>query len=186
MTNCGNLKGQLPLPPSMPPLFSRYDLPSWADPPRVNRSKSARHSTGSHTATSSLDGSIHGPPIDPTTLHKDDSSSRTSSEHWILGDYTLGETLRRSRGKVKLATHNVTGEKVLVPTPSLPTHLSLTSFCFPHPSLLSGFCHVHTLHHHPQMPLDKRLKIPQRRSAPSPKRRFQCSSTIPTSAACAK
>ena len=52
-----------------------------------------------------------------------------SRGHWILCDYTLGEPLRGSRGKFKLATDNITGEKVFVTT-SLPTHLSLSSFLF--------------------------------------------------------
>jgi len=51
--------------------------------------------------------------------------------HRILGDYTLGKTLGvgsiTSKVKVKLATHNVTGEKVLV-TPSFPISLFSSSF----------------------------------------------------------
>ena len=39
---------------------------------------------------------------------------RTTSRNRILGDYTLSKTLGAgSMGKVKLAHHNVTGEKVL-------------------------------------------------------------------------
>lgn len=41
------------------------------------------------------------------------SSNRTRSSNRILGDYTLSKTLGAgSMGKVKLATHNITGEKV--------------------------------------------------------------------------
>lgn len=41
------------------------------------------------------------------------SSSKPSRSNRILGDYTLSKTLGAgSMGKVKLATHNVTGEKV--------------------------------------------------------------------------
>lgn len=41
------------------------------------------------------------------------SSSRPSRSNRILGDYTLSKTLGAgSMGKVKLATHNITGEKV--------------------------------------------------------------------------
>ncbi|KAF6752697.1 CAMK/CAMKL/Kin1 protein kinase [Ephemerocybe angulata] len=43
------------------------------------------------------------------------SSSRPSRSNRILGDYTLSKTLGAgSMGKVKLATHNVTGEKLAV------------------------------------------------------------------------
>lgn len=41
-------------------------------------------------------------------------SSRTSRSNRILGDYTLSKTLGAgSMGKVKLATHNMTGEQVV-------------------------------------------------------------------------
>ncbi|KAI0804686.1 hypothetical protein BC629DRAFT_1663832 [Irpex lacteus] len=44
------------------------------------------------------------------------AGSRSRSSHRILGDYTLSKTLGAgSMGKVKLAHHNVTGEKVLYP-----------------------------------------------------------------------
>lgn len=43
----------------------------------------------------------------------DGSASRTRSSNRILGDYTLSKTLGAgSMGKVKLAHHNLTGEKV--------------------------------------------------------------------------
>lgn len=46
--------------------------------------------------------------------HRDDTP-RSSRSNRILGDYTLSKTLGAgSMGKVKLATHNVTGEKVRV------------------------------------------------------------------------
>ena len=49
--------------------------------------------------------------------HKDERSYRSNR---ILGDYTLSKTLGAgSMGKVKLATHNITGEKVR----ALPSHL---------------------------------------------------------------
>lgn len=45
--------------------------------------------------------------------HRQSKSSRSSNR--ILGDYTLSKTLGAgSMGKVKLATHNVTGEKVRI------------------------------------------------------------------------
>ncbi|PPQ77800.1 hypothetical protein CVT25_015294 [Psilocybe cyanescens] len=50
--------------------------------------------------------------------HRDDHSSttgRSSRSNRILGDYTLSKTLGAgSMGKVKLATHNITGEKLAV------------------------------------------------------------------------
>ncbi|KIM44218.1 hypothetical protein M413DRAFT_376918 [Hebeloma cylindrosporum] len=46
--------------------------------------------------------------------HRDDTT-RSSRSNRILGDYTLSKTLGAgSMGKVKLATHNVTGEKLAV------------------------------------------------------------------------
>ena len=48
--------------------------------------------------------------------HRDDHSTtagKSSRSNRILGDYTLSKTLGAgSMGKVKLATHNITGEKV--------------------------------------------------------------------------
>lgn len=47
--------------------------------------------------------------------HRDEhsSSGKPSRSNRILGDYTLSKTLGAgSMGKVKLATHNITGEKV--------------------------------------------------------------------------
>lgn len=48
--------------------------------------------------------------------HRDEHGSttgRSSRTNRILGDYTLSKTLGAgSMGKVKLATHNITGEKV--------------------------------------------------------------------------
>lgn len=48
-------------------------------------------------------------------VHAHSSTSRSSRTNRILGDYTLSKTLGAgSMGKVKLATHNVTGEKVCI------------------------------------------------------------------------
>jgi serine/threonine protein kinase len=45
--------------------------------------------------------------------HRDGPNKTSRSTNRILGDYTLSKTLGAgSMGKVKLATHNVTGEKV--------------------------------------------------------------------------
>ena len=46
--------------------------------------------------------------------HKDEHSSSRRSGRRVLGDYTLSKALGAgSMGQVRLATHNVTGEKVL-------------------------------------------------------------------------
>jgi hypothetical protein len=51
------------------------------------------------------------PADEPKQRHATSKSGRSSNR--ILGDYTLSKTLGAgSMGKVKLATHNVTGEKV--------------------------------------------------------------------------
>ncbi|KAJ3977096.1 CAMK/CAMKL/Kin1 protein kinase [Lentinula raphanica] len=61
------------------------------------------------------------------------SSSRTSRSNRILGDYTLSKTLGAgSMGKVKLATHNITGEQLAVKilprvNPSAPPTSGATS-----------------------------------------------------------
>lgn len=52
-----------------------------------------------------------GPPTTGLKQRQPSKSGRSSNR--ILGDYTLSKTLGAgSMGKVKLATHNVTGEKV--------------------------------------------------------------------------
>jgi serine/threonine protein kinase KIN1/2 len=54
------------------------------------------------------------PVEEPKQRHVSTSKSGRSSNR-LLGDYTLSKTLGAgSMGKVKLATHNVTGEKVRI------------------------------------------------------------------------
>ena len=49
----------------------------------------------------------------PVTPKRREGSSKTRTSHKNVGDYTLGKTLGQgSMGKVKLAVHNQTGEKV--------------------------------------------------------------------------
>ncbi|KDR72880.1 hypothetical protein GALMADRAFT_158535 [Galerina marginata CBS 339.88] len=58
------------------------------------------------------------PPADENRerrRHREDTTGRSSRSNRILGDYTLSKTLGAgSMGKVKLATHNITGEKLAV------------------------------------------------------------------------
>jgi len=109
-------------------------------PPSPSLHYRATNGAGSGTATSSSDGSdhTHKSATDTTSRrsqYRDGSSSRTSRGHRILGDYTLSKTLGVGiMGRVKLATHNVTGEKVLV-TPS-----QLTSPHHLFPLLLPACC----------------------------------------------
>jgi len=64
------------------------------------------------------------PTEDQPHHHRKHRGSARSNR--ILGDYTIGKTLGAgSMGKVKLAVHNVSGEKV---RPTLLTTLSLSSF----------------------------------------------------------
>ncbi|KAL0948265.1 hypothetical protein HGRIS_010861 [Hohenbuehelia grisea] len=65
---------------------------------------STTNGTGTHTRRSHRDRDANGNP-----------TSKPRSSGRILGDYTLGKTLGAgSMGKVKLAVHNVTGEKLAV------------------------------------------------------------------------
>jgi len=76
--------------------------------------------TGSATTTSSdTKDRSRMPSNDTNTTHprrqnrEGSSGTRQSRSNRILGDYTLSKTLGAgSMGKVKLATHNITGEKV--------------------------------------------------------------------------
>ena len=76
---------------SMPPQ-------AYAASPSANGTRDQRHDDGRH-------GRAEG-----------SSSSKSRSGTRILGDYTLSKTLGAgSMGKVKLAHHNITGEKVSTP-----------------------------------------------------------------------
>jgi serine/threonine protein kinase len=55
----------------------------------------------------------HGPEADVQPRRTARSGTVSKRTNRILGDYTLSKTLGAgSMGKVKLATHNITGEKV--------------------------------------------------------------------------
>ena len=83
--------------------------------------------TPAHSATSSdrtrqYVEQPHATPTKPSQRSAEPTKSRTTNR--ILGDYTLSKTLGAgSMGKVKLAHHNVTGEKVCAL--SLPFLLSI-------------------------------------------------------------
>ncbi|KAG5730333.1 hypothetical protein E4T56_gene11721 [Termitomyces sp. T112] len=63
----------------------------------------------------SLPPQSHEPEPDPTPSRRTPSASRHSRSNRILGDYVLSKTLGAgSMGKVKLATHSATGEKLAV------------------------------------------------------------------------
>ena len=71
-------------------------------------SHSPANGAGSGTATSSSEGSDSTRrSATKTTL------SRRQRRDWVVGDYILTKTLGASMGNIKLATHTVTGEKVL-------------------------------------------------------------------------
>ncbi len=119
------------------------------------------------------------------------AGSRSRSSHRILGDYTLSKTLGAgSMGKVKLAHHNVTGEKVrLRPLSRFPNDTYSVSLF---QSSLSRSYREYTQGAAPskraarkQQPSRPR-KMPRRRFERCAKLRFRCSSTTRTSAACAR
>lgn len=128
------------------------------------------------------------------------SSSRARGSSRILGDYTLSKTLGAgSMGKVKLAHHNLTGEKVRKNRRcrrsfshtlcgfSLSRSVSLLSR-----SLLSKSCRashqavgcnrLRVL----KLPRSKRLETPRRRSGRCGRLLCRCSCTTPTSAGCGR
>jgi len=128
--------------------------------------------------------------------HRDDSrtehssSSRPSRGTRILGDYTLGKTLGAgSMGKVKLAVHNTTGEKVRCGT-SKVFWFSLTVSCS---SLSRSFLESTLTRPRLALPVPapkQRRGKPQRthprKSEPSARPPSPCSCITPTSAECAK
>jgi hypothetical protein len=64
-------------------------------------------------------------PVEEPKQRHASSTTKSRGSNRILGDYTLSKTLGAgSMGKVKLATHNVTGEKVR--SAALVTYTSLT------------------------------------------------------------
>lgn len=107
------LASNRPRPQSMPPQtfpspttssVETRDRPSQDDAANASSNPSAAASPSSRRHHREANHA-HGQP--------QSSSSRQRSSNRILGDYTLSKTLGAgSMGKVKLATHNGTGEKV--------------------------------------------------------------------------
>ena len=98
----------------------------------------------------------------------------------LLGDYTLAKTLGAgSMGKVKLATHNLSGEKVSL------SFFSLFILLHPSSSPLKSSPVSIPLHILPSqtLPQNRPQRTPQRRFALSERLPSPCSSTTPTSAA---
>lgn len=142
------------------------------------------HST---PASSDRERDRHG---DEGARRGEGSTSRSRGTSRILGDYTLSKTLGAgSMGKVKLAHHNVTGEKVRY-LPVLIPHEHRSSFLY---SLQSRSCHaLPQAVARPQAHLVLKLrrnKPPrtlQRRFGLFVRRHSPCSCIIHTYAVCAK
>lgn len=86
-----------PRPVSMPPTAFSQAAPA-SEPASATGTSSSRDRTADDTNN--------------RRRHRDDNA-RPSRSNRVLGDYTLSKTLGAgSMGKVKLAMHNITGEKV--------------------------------------------------------------------------
>ena len=186
-----------PLPPSPSPAPTpRGTTPSSHRPRPVSMPPQLALPTGPASVSSSVGAKGDRPQVvagDENAQRRrqrderDQATSRPSRTNRILGDYTLSKTLGAgSMGKVKLATHNVTGEKVrrrywkakyysefLYSSPSKSFHAFT-----PHPKSLTEPT-TQTLRQH-----DRPRRMPQKRSEPSGKRHFLCSSTTRISVAC--
>ena len=126
--------------------------------------------------------------------HREDhsSSSKPSRSNRILGDYTLSKTLGAgSMGKVKLATHNVTGEKVC--TSFALSALLLLIYLLSYSWLLRSFLECTPIHRlQPTAPestttiphLDRLPKMHPRRFVLFEKPLFPCFFIIPIYVVC--
>ena len=123
--------------------------------------------------------------------HREDSSKPSRSNR-ILGDYTLSKTLGAgSMGKVKLATHNITGEKVCGSYCSL--RLITSSYTlFLYSWLLKSFLESTLIHRLQPTAQESTMtpqhvrppKMPPRRFGHFAKPPFLCFSITPTYVAC--
>jgi serine/threonine protein kinase KIN1/2 len=85
-----------PRPVSMPPTAFSQAAPA-SEPASVSGTSSSRDRTAEES----------------THRRRRDDNARPSRSNRVLGDYTLSKTLGAgSMGKVKLAVHNISGEKV--------------------------------------------------------------------------
>ncbi|PFH49549.1 hypothetical protein AMATHDRAFT_147502 [Amanita thiersii Skay4041] len=107
----GTSSSNRPRPVSMPPQSYHLNPPS---------TPGAGSTTPSSTETRDRSNMTSDEASQPSRRHRDpshghSSTGRSGRSNRILGDYTLGKTLGAgSMGKVKLAVHNVTGEKLAV------------------------------------------------------------------------
>lgn len=182
----GSTSSRRPRPLSMPPQSYTSNTP-------VVAGNSAATADGSDSKDRSHDENSQ------RRKHREEhsSSSKPSRSNRILGDYTLSKTLGAgSMGKVKLATHNITGEKVCG---SLLSAFSLSFFheliySLSHSWLLKSFLGSTPIHrlqptapestttpHRGRLP-----KMPPRRSGLFAKLPFPCFSITPTYVACEK
>jgi hypothetical protein len=167
-------------PVSMPPQAYNLNLASIGAGPSTGRST---------PVTSNSSDPVRGQP-DDTPRRREGTGKSSRSGNKILGDYTLSKLLGAgSMGKVKLAVHNVTGEKVRSFSLNYIYERSIdVGQLF---SLPSKYFLESTLHHLPtetiRRPfLSRPPKMPPRRSVLCAKPLFHCYSTTRTSAACAK
>ncbi|KAF8063306.1 CAMK/CAMKL/Kin1 protein kinase [Lyophyllum atratum] len=103
---------------STPPSSGAAAVPrpnSSAHKPRPLSMPPPSSANNSSSDTKDKDRSSRDTPTTSSRRTRDGSSSRPSRTNRLLGEYTLSKTLGAgSMGKVKLATHNVTGEKLAV------------------------------------------------------------------------
>ncbi|KAF8631661.1 hypothetical protein AX17_005062 [Amanita inopinata Kibby_2008] len=107
----GSSQSHKPRPVSMPPQSYHLNPPST---PAAGSTTPSSSETRERSNMTSDESTQHSRRHRDGT-HSHGSSNRTGRSNRILGDYTLGKTLGAgSMGKVKLAVHNVTGEKMAV------------------------------------------------------------------------
>ncbi|KAF9005151.1 hypothetical protein BDQ17DRAFT_1353915 [Cyathus striatus] len=109
-----------PLTPSSPPSsVTSYSMSSdtrdRTDEDRQRRREQREREREERDREKERDGDAHKERDRERDKDKDKDRGRPSRSNRILGDYTLSKTLGAgSMGKVKLATHNITGEKLAV------------------------------------------------------------------------
>lgn len=200
---------QLRTPTSLSPDPSRSPSPSRSSTPRPLSMPQAyvQQSTSTSSAMPPAAPAVQPDPSresrqapdnyqNGSRSHREHRSGRSSTR--IIGNYTMTKTLGAgSMGKVKLATHNNTGEKVIlisISPLSISSNLPLQPLSCSNSqisSLLSKSSLVQAaVATPPTRPLhpflqNKHRRMPRRKSAPSARLPFRCSSSTRTSVACA-